>query len=109
MDFVYPHIPETLSAMAALTDPRYPQLRARLREARQARGLTQVEAAAQLGRTQQFVSQCESGDRRIDALDLADFAALYARPVGWFLDRDERTTASRGRKAEARTGRPRSR
>ena len=97
--------------MAALTDPRYPQLRARLREARQARGLTQVEAAARLGRTQQFVSQCESGDRRIDALDLADFAALYARPVGWFLGRDgdERNTSSRGRKAAARAGQTRSR
>jgi len=97
--------------MAALTDPRYPRLRARLLEARQACGLTQVDAAARLGRTQQFVSQCESGDRRIDALDLADFAALYARPVGWFLDhdRDERKTPSPSQKpaAGARPARPR--
>jgi transcriptional regulator with XRE-family HTH domain len=38
----------------------------RLREARLAAGLTQVEVAAKLGRPQSFVSKCESGERRVD-------------------------------------------
>ena len=49
----------------------------RLREARERSGLTQAEAARALGLTQNFVSKCETADRRIDAIELADFAALY--------------------------------
>ena len=47
----------------------------------------QVEAAKQLGKSQQFISRSEAGDRRIDALDLADFADLYGQPVAWLLER----------------------
>lgn len=60
-------------------DPRYAVLRARLRAARLAAGMTQVEAGAQLGQNQQFINRCEAGDRRIDALELIDFARLYGR------------------------------
>jgi transcriptional regulator with XRE-family HTH domain len=57
----------------------------RLREARKQAGLTQVEVAAALGRTQAFVSKCELGERRIDPIDLHDFAALYNKPLTFFL------------------------
>lgn len=30
-----------------------------------------------MGRNQQFVQRCEAGDRRIDVLELLDFADLY--------------------------------
>lgn len=73
--------------MSDLHDPRYPRLRERLREARVSAGLTQVEAAKHLGKSQQFISRSEAGDRRIDALDLADFADLYGQPVAWLLER----------------------
>jgi transcriptional regulator with XRE-family HTH domain len=49
----------------------------RLREARQRAGLTQVQAAKALGQPQNFVSKCETGERRIDPIELADFMALY--------------------------------
>ena len=49
----------------------------RLRDARERSGLRQVEAAAALGKPQNFVSKCETGQRRIDPIELADFAALY--------------------------------
>ncbi len=81
--------------MALLNDPRYRRLRTRLREARRSAGLTQVEAATRLGQTQQFVSRCEAGDRRIDALDLADFSDLYGRSVEWLLDRKSRRRRQR--------------
>jgi len=57
----------------------------RLRQARQEAGLTQVEVAKALRQTQSFVSKCELGERRIDPLDLLDFAKLYGRPVEGFI------------------------
>lgn len=53
----------------------------RLRAARLAAGLTQVQAAEALGRWQAYVSKCELGERRMDPIDLAEFARLYALPV----------------------------
>ena len=49
----------------------------RLKEARRRSGLTQAEAARALGQPQNFVSKCETGERRIDPIELADFMALY--------------------------------
>jgi len=57
----------------------------RLREARKHSGLTQVEVARALKRTQAFVSKCELGERRIDPIDLADFAKLYRQPLTYFV------------------------
>lgn len=58
----------------------------RLREARQEAGLTQVEAAARLGVPQTFISRVELGERRIDPLELEEFADLYGKPLDYFLD-----------------------
>lgn len=52
-------------------------MRQRLRAAREAAGLTQVEAAQKLGLFQNFVSKCETGERRLDPIELAEFAELY--------------------------------
>jgi transcriptional regulator with XRE-family HTH domain len=49
----------------------------RLRDARRRAGLTQVEAAKALGQPQNFISKCETGERRIDPIELAGFMALY--------------------------------
>ena len=64
---------------------RYPRFCARLVAARLAAGLTQVEAAKQLKQPQSFVSMCESGARRIDVIELERFAALYKKPLRYFL------------------------
>lgn len=69
----------------AVHAPRYKALLTRLREAREDARLTQVEVAKALGRTQAWVSKCESGERRMDPIDLADFAKLYDRKVKHFL------------------------
>ncbi|HHW4679205.1 MAG TPA: helix-turn-helix domain-containing protein [Xylella sp.] len=37
-------------------------------------GVTQIELAERLGNTQTFVSKCEHGERRIDAVELLEFA-----------------------------------
>lgn len=56
-----------------------------LRQARLAAGLTQVEASLALGRPQSFVSKCESGERRVDVVELEEFARIYGKPVTFFL------------------------
>lgn len=48
-----------------------------LRKARVDAGLTQVHVAASLGKPQPFVSQLESGNRRIDVIELAQICNLY--------------------------------
>jgi predicted transcriptional regulator len=62
----------------------YRVLAASLRQARKDAGLTQVEAAKRLGKPQSFISKCESGERRVDALELIAFARLYRRPLSYF-------------------------
>jgi transcriptional regulator with XRE-family HTH domain len=53
----------------------------RLRQARHDAGLTQAEVAKALGTTQGYVSKCEQGERRVDAVELSDFAQVYGAPV----------------------------
>ena len=48
-----------------------------LREARERAGLTQRQAATRLGRSQSFVAQSETGERRVDVIELVDFLAAY--------------------------------
>ncbi len=65
--------------------PRYREFLERLRSARHKAGLTQQEVARQLGKPQSFVSKCESGERRVDVVELERFAAVYGKPVSYFL------------------------
>ena len=57
----------------------------RLRQAREDAGLTQVEVAGRLGRPQSYVSKCESGERRVDVIELAWFAQLYGKRLDYFV------------------------
>lgn len=75
----------TTPSPRAVHSVRYKAMLARLREARRHSGLTQTEVARILGRTQAFVSKCELGERRIDPIDLLDFARVYDRPIDFFL------------------------
>lgn len=62
--------------------PRRARLQEMLIEARHTAGLTQVELAARLGRPQSFVSKYETGERRLDAVELIEVAeALRADPA----------------------------
>lgn len=54
-----------------------------LKAARKRAGVSQVDLAERLGNTQTFVSKCERGERRIDAVELVEFAeALGVKPLG---------------------------
>jgi len=69
--------------MARWTD-EYKLFRGRIRRARLAAGLTQVEVAKKLRKAQSYVAKCESGERRVDALELKKFAHLYKKPLAYF-------------------------
>ncbi len=56
-----------------------------LRQAREQAGLTQTDVAQRFGAHASFVSKCESGERRIDVLELAQFCKLYGVKVSDFL------------------------
>ncbi|OUC11911.1 MAG: hypothetical protein B0A82_24695 [Alkalinema sp. CACIAM 70d] len=64
---------------------RYQEFLLRLRSARKEAGLTQKEVALRLGVPQSYVSKCESGERRVDVIELVEFAGLYERPVEYFI------------------------
>lgn len=65
------------TVMASTQSRRYRDFLVRLRRAREAAGLSQAEAAKQLGKPQSFVSRCETGERRVDVLEFEDFVVIY--------------------------------
>ncbi|MBL8841971.1 MAG: helix-turn-helix transcriptional regulator [Planctomycetes bacterium] len=73
--------------MGSANTARYREFLKRLREARVAAGLTQVEVARRLGKPQSFVSKCESGERRVDVVELFDLAYLYGKTLDSFAPR----------------------
>ena len=65
--------------------PRYRKFLGRLRAARLEAVLTQEEVARQIKKPQSYVSKCESGERRVDVVELERFAKLYQKPFSYFL------------------------
>ena len=57
----------------------------KLIEARKKANLTQKDVAKLLGRTQSFVSKIEAGQRRIDIVQLKEFAKLYKKKLDYFI------------------------
>lgn len=63
------------------------------REAREAAGLTQVDLAAALGRSQSFVSKVERGETRLDVVQLRAVLAPLGVTLPEFTRRLERAIA----------------
>jgi transcriptional regulator with XRE-family HTH domain len=76
-----------MGSKTALHTKRYEAFRERLRRARVEAGLTQEEVAARLRRPQTWVSKCELGERRVDFVELEDWAAACGKPLEWFRTR----------------------
>ena len=64
---------------------RYARLLVALRQARKDAGLTQDQVAQKLNNHASYVSKCESGERRLDVVELADFCQLYGVTVNSLL------------------------
>ena len=56
---------------------KYERLLKTLPQARKDAGLTQLDVAERLGSYASYVSKCESGERRIDLVELAEFCRVY--------------------------------
>ncbi len=64
---------------------QYKTLIARLKAARLHCGLNQVQVARSLRITQSHVSKIESGQRRLDVIQLKEFAKLYKQDIKYFI------------------------
>jgi transcriptional regulator with XRE-family HTH domain len=65
-----------------------------LREARQAAQLTQVELAERLGQSQSFVTKIETGDRRIDLIQLRTICVALGTTLPELVEKLEHRLAS---------------
>ena len=64
----------------------YDRFREKLRRAREEARMTQVEAAHRLGKPQSFVSKAESGERRVDYVEIQILSRLYGKRLSYFED-----------------------
>lgn len=64
---------------------QYQRVTRALRAAREAAGLTQGEVAAALDVYASFVSKVESGERRVDVVELAELCGVYGIDLAAFL------------------------
>lgn len=62
----------------------YDTLLERLIAAREKAGLSQHDVSAMMGRSPNFMTKCESGDRSIDVMELMEMAEIYKKPVSHF-------------------------
>ena len=65
----------------SIYSPRYQLLTRRLVSARHAAGLTQEQVAVRLNKPQSFVSKYESGERRLDIIELLEVSDCLALDV----------------------------
>lgn len=65
------------------------ELARRLRQARDEAGISQQAAADAIGVHRTSVTQLETGNRSVSTLELTKLAALYGRPITWFLSERE--------------------
>ncbi len=57
----------------------------KLRKARLEAGLKQIEVAKKLKRPQSYISRVESGEYRLDILEVKRFAKVYGKSVDYFV------------------------
>ncbi len=64
---------------------KYKKLTEKLKKAREDAGLTQVQASERLGKPLSYFSKIERGERRIDAVELAELARIYKKSLDYFV------------------------
>lgn len=73
------------------------RLRSLLREIRVQAGLKQADLAERLKQSQSFVSKYESGERRLDLLELRDICAAVGLSLAEFVQRFEQSLSNETR------------
>lgn len=64
---------------------KYQRFIKKLRQARLDASLTQVEVGKKLKKPQAYVSKVERGERRVDVVELEEFAMIYKQTINDFL------------------------
>lgn len=59
----------------------------KLIKARRDAGLAQKKVAKILNRSQSYISKIESGQRRVDIIQLKEFARIYKKTLNFFIKR----------------------
>lgn len=57
----------------------------KLRKAREDAKLDQDKAGKLLNKTQSYISKIESGQRKIDVIQLKEFAKIYKKDINFFI------------------------
>ena len=57
----------------------------KLKEAREKAKLDQKAIAKLLGKTQSYISKVESGQRRVDVIELQEFSRIYKQKLSFFV------------------------
>lgn len=65
--------------------PDHKKLVSKLIKAREDAGLKQEQVAEKLGKSQSYISKLESGQRRIDLVQIKLFAKIYKKDINFFL------------------------
>lgn len=73
----------TMKKVIYTVEHRY--LVAQLKKARLEEKMEQAEVAKILGKTQSFVSKIENGQRKIDVIQLKEFAKIYKKKLEFFI------------------------
>ena len=83
---MYPWTAEVSRIMAStIYSKEHRNLVQRLKKARQEAGLDQTAVAKVLGVTQSHISKIESGQRRIDIVQLKLFVRVYKKKIDYFI------------------------
>lgn len=72
---------------------RHRMIAAAVADQRRAKGLSQAQVAKALGRHQPFIANIESGERRLDLVELLELAAIIDLDVEELIQRLRRTPA----------------
>jgi transcriptional regulator with XRE-family HTH domain len=67
-----------------ITTKEYANFINKLRKARENAGLKQIDVAKKLGRPQSYISRVESGEYRVDVLEIKKFAEIYKKDINYF-------------------------
>ena len=57
----------------------------RMKKARMDAGLRQIDVAKKIKRPQSYISRVESGEYRLDILEVKRFAQLYKKDIRYFI------------------------
>lgn len=75
--------------------PQYDFLIQKLKQARKEANLQQTAVAEKIGRYQSYMSKIESGERRLDVVELFQLAVIYKKELNFFVPASKKAATSK--------------